>query len=1021
MSANPLFSGPAPRVFTLPAGAPFLRVLALGLTRAFPEPGALADVTVLAPTRRAGRALADAFARLEGGPGAALLPMIRPIGDVDADDPPFEPGELAEAAPDAISPARREFELARLILQREAAAGRAMSAGGALALAGDLARLVDDLATAGVRDLSALDGDIRAALPGHRQEAALFLDIILEAWPARLAELGLVDPAERRSRLLTALAARWRETPPPGPVIAAGSTGSIPAAAELLAVVARLKQGCVVLPGLDTAMDQTAWDEIDDTHPQRAMKALLARLELDHRAIPVWPGAEPGARQAARARVIAEALRPARATGDWLNQVRAIEAGRGDDAFAQALEGLSLIEAPAPAEEARAIALALRETLETPDRRAVLVTPDRGLARRVIVEMQRFGVTLDDSAGAPLSDTPPGAFLMRLLEMARDPGSALGFIALAASPLFALGQARATLSVELMALERWTLRGRRPGHDWGALRRKVETARLPDMIEPQRARWLAIIDRTLAAMAPLAALKGDHPCADWARALAEATEALAGDDIHTGAERLWAGDAGEAAAALVRAFLHEAEALTALSLHDFAGALLEAARGRMVRQRAGGHPRLQVLGPLEARLISADRVILAGLNEGVWPAPAKADPFMSPGMRARAGLAAPEQRFGLAAHDFAQLACLPEVILTRSTRVDGAPTVASRWLWRLQTLARGALGEAADSALAPPTDFLALARQLDDPGARTSVKPPEPRPPVAVRPRALWVTDISTWVRDPYAIYAKHVLGLRELDPPDQAPGNAERGQAYHTAFEVWVESLGRASDLPRDAFDRLMTAGRDALLDAGMPEAMLGLELARFERAARFVMAWEGERRRAGFLPEIIEKTGELWIEGAPGGPFKLSARADRIDLRPDGALDIIDYKTGQAPSAKEAGAFFAPQLALTALIAAQGGFEDCPRHEPGDLMYLKASGGKDPGEECSIVKAPGTDEASDLMRDAREDLIDWITRFDDPDTGYPSQPRRKWVNTYGAYDHLARRKEWASAPGESGDGGGS
>ncbi|WBQ12639.1 double-strand break repair protein AddB [Hyphomonadaceae bacterium BL14] len=1021
MSATDLFSGPAPRVFTLPAGAPFLSVLARGLTRAFPDPGALAGVTVLAPTRRAGRALAEAFAGLDGGPGAALLPMIRPIGDVDADDPPFEPGELAQAAPDAVSPARRQFELARLVLQREAAAGRSMSAGGALALAGDLARLVDDLATAGVRDLSALDGDIRAALPAHRQEAALFLDIILEAWPARLAELGLVDPAERRSRLLSALAARWRETPPPGPVIAAGSTGSIPAAAELLAVVAQLDQGCVVLPGLDTAMDGAAWDEVDDTHPQRAMKALLARLELDHRAIPVWPGAEPGVRQAARARVIAEALRPARATGDWLNQVRAIEAGRGGQAFVQALDGLSLIEAPAPAEEARAIALAMRETLETPGRRAVLVTPDRGLARRVIVEMERFGVTLDDSAGAPLSDTPPGAFLMRILEAARDPGSALGFIALSASPLFALGEARAQLSLDLMALERWTLRGRRPGHDWAALRHAVETARLPEPVEPQRERWLALIDRTMTAMAPLARLTGDHPCADWARALAEAGEALAADETRAGADRLWAGDAGEAAAGLVRAFLHEAEALTALSLHDFAGALLEAARSRMVRQRAGGHPRLQVLGPLEARLISADRVILAGLNEGVWPAPAKADPFMSLGMRARAGLAAPEQRFGLAAHDFAQLACLPEVILTRSTRVDGAPTVASRWLWRLQTLARGALGGAAEAALAPATDFLALARQLDEPGTRTGVNPPEPRPPVAVRPRTLPVTAISTWVRDPYAIYAQYVLGLKELDAPDQAPGPAERGNAYHTAFEVWVKSLGRADDLPRDAWDRLMAAGREALLQAGMPEAMLGLELARFERAAYFMMDWEGERRRAGFLPEILEWRGALTLNDAPGGPFTLTARADRIDLRPDGALDIIDYKTGSAPSAKEAKAFFAPQLALTALIAAQGGFEDCPRHEPGDLIYLKAGGGKVAGDEASIVEYPGTDEASDLMRDAREDLIDWITRFDDPETGYPSQPRRKWVNTYGAYDHLARRKEWASAPGEGGEGGGS
>ncbi|MCC5994834.1 MAG: double-strand break repair protein AddB [Oceanicaulis sp.] len=1023
MSQNGLFDAPAPRVFTLPAGAPFLSALADGLRQAFPDPGALAGVTVLAPTRRAGRALADAFAALEGGPGAALLPMIRPIGDVDADDPPFEPGELAEAAPEAISSMRRQFELARLIRAREAASGRSMSAGGALSLADDLARLIDDLATQEVSDLSALSDEVRAALPRHRQEAALFLDIILDAWPARLEELGLVDPARRRSLLLRALAARWRETPPDGPVIAAGSTGSIPAAADLLTVIARLPRGAVVLPGLDTGMDEDAWAAVGDTHPQRAMKALLARLELDHRAVPVWPQASPGARQAARARVIAEALRPAEATGDWLNQVAAIRAGRGEDVFAQALEGLSLIEAPAPAEEARAVALALRETLETPGRRAMLITPDRALARRVIVEMGRFGLTLDDSAGTPLSDTPPGAFLMRLLDAARDPGSALGFIALAASPLFALGETRAALSLDMMALERWTLRGRRPGRSADALRRAVGEARLPESLEPRRARFLELTDRALGALAPLLALKGERPCAEWAQALAEAGEALARSADQAGAGRLWAGDAGEAAADLVRAFLLESGAMDALTLDDFAGALLEAARARLVRPRAGGHPRLQVLGPLEARLISADRVILAGLNEGVWPAAPKADPFLSPGMRARAGLAAPEQRFGLAAHDFAQLACLPEVILTRSTRVDGAPTVASRWLWRLQTLARGALGGAgAREAFRPSTDYLELARTLDAPAARTAVSPPAPRPPVEARPRRLPVTAIETWVRDPYAIYARYVLGLDQLDPPDRPPGHAERGMAYHAAFERWVRALGRKEDLPRDAFDRLVVLGREALLEAGMPEPMLGLELARFARAARFMVSWESERRRAGFLPEAIEARGRLFLNGPPGGPFELTARADRIDMRPDGALDIIDYKTGRAPGAKEAAAFFAPQLPLTALIAAEGGFEDCPRHEPGDMIYLQAGGGKTPGVAASIIKSPGAEEAADKMRDAREELIDWITRFDDPDTEYLSQPRRKWTNSWGAYDHLARRKEWASAPGSDGgnDGGG-
>ena len=1022
MSADDLFHPAAPRLYTIPPAAGFVDALARGLARAFPEPEALAGVTVLLPTRRAGRALGEAFTRIEGGAGAALLPMIRPIGDVDADEPPFEPGELVDIAPEAVSPARRRFELARLILQREGAAGRSMGPGGALSLADDLARLIDDLATEEVEDLSALTQDIRATLPAHMEEAALFLDIVLEAWPARLAELGRADPAQRRSALLRALAERWRENPPSGPVIAAGSTGSIPAAAALLGVVARLPQGCVVLPGLDVEMDAEGWAAIDESHPQRAMKSLIDQLGVERRAVRWWPGAEESGREAPRTRLLAEALRPAEATSDWLSRVDTLKQGWGEDVFAVALSGLSVIEAPSPAEEARAAALALRETLETPGARAVLVTPDRALARRVSVEMDRFGVTLDDSAGQPLSDTAPGGFLMRILQAAGDPGSALGFIALAASPLFALGETRARLKPDLGALERAGLRGRRPGTSFEALYEVVTEAAGRD--DRAAARWGELIRRTAAAFAPLLELGAAAPAKAWAQGLARTAERLAADETGAGDARVWAGDAGEAAADLITAFLSEAEALPELSLADFTAAFLEMARTRMVRPRYGAHPRLQILGPLEARLVSADRVVLSGLNEGVWPTGGQTDPFLSRGMRLAAGLAAPERRFGLAAHDFAQLAAGADVLLTRAVKQEGAPTVASRWLWRLQTLARGALGEdAAETALSAKLDYLALARALDDPGSAVSrITEPMPAPPVEARPRKLSVTRIETLVRDPYAIFAEKILNLEPLDPPDGEPGPRERGEAYHSALETWLQTLPDAAGLPHAATERLIAYGAQALLDAGFSEDRLGLELPRFARAAKFLVEWEGERRRdeaARFKTVVVETRGALTIE-APSGPFTLTAKADRIDLRPDGALDIIDYKTGAPPGLNEVKAGFAPQLPLEAAMAARGGFPGCPSHEPGDLIYLRLSGGKIAGEEKRLIKAPGSDEAVELAEDALDKLSALIAWFDDETRPYRSQPRVKFVNRYGAFDHLARRKEWASAPGDDAAGEG-
>lgn len=1017
MPAKTLFDTPAPRVFTIPPSEPFPRALAAALHAAFPEPEALSRVTVLTPTRRAGRALGDAFAALQAG-GATLLPMIRPIGDVDADDPPFEPGELAAAAPAAVSSARRRFELASLVYRREQAAGRALSVGGALALGDALAELLDDIANEdAAADLSRLDEDARAALPAHLQEAALFLDIVMQAWPARLEELRAVDPAARRSALLRALAARWREAPPEDPVIAAGSTGSIPAAAELLTTVARLDNGGVVLPGFEPAIDRRAWEAIDDSHPLRAMKSLLQGLDLGPDDVRLWPGVTPARAGTARSRVILEALRPAEATADWLSRIGSLEKDWDGRLFEAAFEGLGVVEAPDSASEARACALALRETLETPGRTAVLVTPDRGLARRVSVEMARFGVALDDSAGAPLSDTAPGAFLIRVMDAAFDPGSALALSALVASPLFSLGHERGTLRAAFGAMEREALRGRRPGADYEAFRTRIDNARAADH---QKSAWRDVIDAVEAALAPLCELKDRQPAAVWAQALCRAAEALAAEPARHGADHLWAGEAGEAAADLMREFLHEAEALPDMDAESFRRALLETARSRLVRAAYGVHPRLQILGPLEARLIEADRVILAGLNEGVWPARAKIDPFLSRGMRLKAGLSAPERRFGLAAHDFAQLANARDVLLTRSEKADGAPTVASRWLWRLKTLARGALSGRADAALAPPTDYLDLARRLDHAERTAVIEPPSPRPPVEARPRRLSVTEISTWVRDPYAIYAKRVLGLSKLDRLDQPPGGAERGTAYHEALHFWIEDCPKTESLPADALDRLVRYGREALLKAGFQPASLGAELPRFERAARFMVETEATRRSSEdrWTRVAVEASGELTLHG-PAGPFTLSARFDRVDEAADGGLGVIDYKTGQTPSAKEVKAGFSPQLPLTAIMISKGAFEDAPASEVKQLDYINVTGGRTPGEVRPIAHAKSDPSADELAKQAEATLLDWIALFDDETQGYPSQPRRQFRNDYGDYDHLARRAEWASADPDAPDTG--
>ncbi|WP_300529647.1 double-strand break repair protein AddB [Maricaulis sp.] len=1016
-----LFDTPAPRIFTLAPEADHLAAIAAQLAAAYPG-DALTRLLILTPTRRAAKALGDAFADLSGS-GVALLPRIKPLGDIDVDDPPFEPGELAGLAPPAIPGAKRKFELARLVLAKEKALGRPIGLAGALVLAEPLAQLLDDLANEDVEDLSALDAEVLEHLPEDRREAFEFLSILNQAWPQRLSELGMMDAAARRAMVLHALADRWQDQPPDHPVLVVGSTGSIPAVRRLMRIVAGLREGAVVLPGFDWDADEAVWAGIDEAHPQWAMRAFITEAGTTPSGVRQWPGAAESEPARARRLLIAEALRPASATDGWLGRIGLLREQYGENFFHQALDALNLIEAPDPLAEARICALLLRETLEDPAARAILVTPDRALAQRVAAEMTRFGVRLDDSGGLPLAQCASGAFLDRLLAVAEDPGSVVRQSALWASPLFAAGRARGDTHTVMAKFEAAALRGARPGSDVASLRRRLD--KFGDRLFPDDRHAAGdILDTLDAAIARLQAT-GNAPkadpertetrtMADWARSHAEAAEALARDGETHGALRLWRGEGGESAALLMRELIHESDALPAMTLGEYAAAFRELLRGRRIPPSLGVHPRLQILGPLEARLIRADRIILGGLNEGVWPQGPSADPWMSRRMRESAGLGAPERRYGLAAHDFSQIAAAGgEVFLTRSARADGAPTVASRWLWRLQTLARGALAEEADSALRPEVDYLALARALDRPAhAPKPAAPPQPRPPVSARPRKMSITEIRTWVRDPYSIYARHLLGLRPLDPADMVPGPRERGTALHDALQACVERW--VDEVPANAVEELCQEARLALVEAGFAPEALSLEMPRFERAARWFADWEIQRRKTGRKPAALEIKGVMTLEG-PAGDWQLSGRADRFDRTPDGHLETLDYKTGTAPSAKMVKVGFEPQLPLTAAMAQQAGVFD--RLEPGApsaLLYLTVSGNKEAGRETRIDKA---DPAEELALDALENLRKLIARFDDENEAYPSQPRAQYKDDYGDFDHLARRGEWAvAANGEEG-----
>ena len=1006
------FAAPGPRWFAVEAHRPFLEDLAAGVLDWVGDqsPEILADAVILLPNRRAARAFTDALsARAEGR--TLLLPQVRPLGDLEEDEPPFAPGDLELDLPPAISSLQRRFELARMIVEHHP---EPLTPLRAMEMAEALAGFMDSCQIEEVTDPGRVKSLVEGDLARHWQDSAAFLTLAVEAWPARLAELGLIDPQARRVRLLRRLAESWTANPPAYPVIAAGSTGTVPAAAAVLGAVSRAPRGCVVLPGLDLDLDAAAWGEVGDQHPQGALKTLIARHGVERSAVALWPARETEQQTVAgraRRRLIAEALKPPRSTADWRATIDAMQAD-GTDPIGEGLQGLSVLTGRTEEATAALAAVLMREAVEQSGKTCAFVTPDAQIARRVQARLSRWGLGADSSAGTPLSNTPTGVLLALVADLAGEDFGAVGLLALLKHPLVTLGLEPADFIAARDGLEEHGLRGPHPA-DFAAVHRLLDQAERgePDRAPNQRhldqiALGRGLLTRLEEMVAPLLdGADAPRPVEASAQGLTTVVEALAG-----GAGSAWRGAEGEAAARLLAGLIADGAASAPMDGKAFADLLARLMKQEVVRTGGDVHPRLRILGAIEARLVRADRIILAGLEEGVWPRGGSADPFLSRPMRETLGLPSPDRRVGLSAHDFAQAACAPEVILLHAERRGGQPSVRSRWLWRLETLVRGA-----GLSLPGLPEAEGWARALDaaDPAPPPSLKPaarPSPKPPVEVRPTKMSVTRVEEWVRDPYATYARFILRLFQMARPDERVDARIRGTAIHAALDAFSrqwDTMGAA-----DGPERFAALYQQALLDAGMVESALAREAVLGRNAGVWVTEWEADRR-AGSPRILLERKAEWPIE-IDGRTFTLVAKADRIEVH-GGQLAVIDFKTGSAPSAKQVETGFSSQLPLTAAMARAGAFGPEGQGEPAELLYVSVTGRNPPAR---IEDRRGEIGAAATTDVALAGLIERVRDYARPQRAYASRTAPAFAQrAVSDYDHLARVAEWSTAGEGEGD----
>ncbi len=948
---------PKPRIMALPVGCDFSAAFVAGLRARMAgcQPQDWARISIFVNTRRSARRLSDLLST-----GPAILPDIRVISDLAQDASPDLPptanalerqlllgdliGAFLDKQPD-LAPKSARFDLAK-----------------------SLAALLDELDGEGLSIDSLKDIEIDGQ-SGHWQRNLTFLNILKDYVAALAGKMSGVEARQRAA--ITALAAEWRENPVQTPVIIAGSTGSRGATAMLIKAVANLPQGAVVLPGFDFDTPAGIWQGLSEEHPQFGFAKLARTVGFDPSEMPLWH--KVTAENTKRNALVSLSLRPAPVTATWL-----ADGPKLLPDLADACQNLTLLEAPSPRLEATAIAIKLRQSLHE-GKKSALVTPDRLLARRVSAMLHRWNITPDDSAGQPAQLSPPGMFLRMLVAMFDTKLTPLQLLELLKHPLCSIGERSQHLQFSRQ-LEHKELRG---GPAF------VDFTGFSDWAEKAAAKpWLARLSEIIS---PLQSLP-DHTVSGWANLHRQAAESL-------GSDGLWDKEAGRVVLATLQS-LGDCDHQTRYCAADYRALFADALTGEVRDDPVLAHPDITIWGTLEARVQSADLIILAGLNEGIWPQISRNDTWLNREMRGQIGLELPERRTGLSAHDYQQCLGASQVVLSRALRDGEAPSVGSRWLLRLQNLIAG-LGETGQSALTEMQDrgktLLHWAEQLD--AAKTPIPPaprPAPAPPVSARPKGLFVTRIETLIRDPYAIYAQYILKLRKFEPLTQQPDHRNKGNVLHDILEQFIsQTMAGLPENPAGLFEEIMMQA----LEKSVPwPATRRLWRASFLKTRDWFLETEAERRSIA-TPARLETIGKRML---PNG-FELRAKADRIDIDSAGNLLIYDYKSGSKPTEKQIRQF-SVQLPLEGVIAENGGFEGLhpAKIHSLQLIYL--------GGKAGVISFAQTDDA---MHNAWENLCDLIGRYQLVAVGYPARLRPELQTFKGDYDYLSRRGEWQDDDG--------
>ena len=993
-------------LFTIAPHASFLEILANNILDGTLLNGwdissdfGLSDITIFLPTKKSRLELADIFNKKLNG---ALLPDIKTFGDEKEEESVFlPPNNLApfdlEPLPKAISTIRRSLILSKLT--QGYLKEKPLSSSQVFALSSSLSSLIDDCHIEDVK-IENLKNITPDNLSENWQENLEFLKIAFDVLPHILKEENLIDIALLQKIKLQRQAENLENIYKNKPIIAAGSTGSVLATAKLLKAITKLKRGVVVFPSLDISLSNETLKTLSDkktnphSHPQYVLVETLKNL-----------GAKLGdvkelapKKNTTRTNIIRSSLALMNESANWANIRKKYQ-----DDIKTAFKDISFIGADNDELQARAIAFATYDFL-IKNKSVGIISPNRNLARRISVELKRFNIEVDDSAGTPLFHTPIMRFARQVITLVKGNFSSLDLVALLQNKFTHFALSRAEINKRAQWLEYALLRGQNPKEGIDGLRIALkqnlnnENPYAPLKLSEKQGEELSdLFDRLEITLNPLIVLFSNKKIkiAQFANVFERVILDIVKDE----------NDDLKILQNWLQNLSKEDENINLeVDVFDIESSLQSLMANISSHAKTAFNAPVNIWGQLEARLQNKDLMILAGLNETIWPKIADPGVWLSRNMAVELGLEPKEKRIGQAAHDFEMALGNENVIISYAKRKGVDPIQPSRFLQRLSAF----IGDEISQECQKKGDiWLEKALNIDFCENVTPALRPSPNPKKALRPKSLSVTEIETLMRSPYDIYAKYILNLKPLDPLGMKPDARNRGNIIHAIFEQFIKE--KIDINSKEAFEDIMKIAKENFASLNNPSQEI-LHFKRFENIAREFIKFEKIRDK-----EIKKRNAEVkgnWKLNGADPIFTLRGKADRIDILNNGELEILDFKTGSIPDAKDMRGFFAPQMLLEAAMAREGAFKNIIPAKIASLKYIKLSFSPKSFEitDYKFEKNTNLDLAVDkiierLSRHVHEYLLNDKTPMSA--RIFPNL-NQKFI---GNYEHLSRTGEWSLA----------